>query len=126
MKNWGHLSSFHLSFLSYGPKVAQKSAFCNFVLISARKLSLLKLFNKGQRSTLQNFSLLILRTLRFNFFWTERLIIGKLKKAFFLREKIISITALKVSQLLLIFCLFSKIPVGLICSQGYCQSLLWP
>ena len=27
MKKWGHLSGFHVSFLSYGPWIVQKSAF---------------------------------------------------------------------------------------------------
>ena len=37
-KKWGHLSSFHASFLSYGPYIVQKSVF------SARILTLLKQF----------------------------------------------------------------------------------
>ena len=38
LKKWGHLSSFHASFLSYGPYIVQKSVF------SARILTLLKQF----------------------------------------------------------------------------------
>ena len=45
MKKWGHLSSLHASFLSYGPEIVQKKCiFRNFVLTSARNLSLLKQF----------------------------------------------------------------------------------
>ena len=44
-KKWGHLFSFYVSLLSYGPQIVQKSAvFCNFLLTLARSLSLLKQF----------------------------------------------------------------------------------
>ena len=44
-KKWDHLSSFHVSFLSYGLQIVQKSElFFNFVLTSAKNLSLLKQF----------------------------------------------------------------------------------
>ena len=36
-KKWSHLCSFHVPFLSYDPKIAEKSAFLNFVLTSAKK-----------------------------------------------------------------------------------------
>ena len=41
LKKWRHLSSFHASFLSYGPK---KCIFCNSLLASARNLRVLKQF----------------------------------------------------------------------------------
>ena len=43
-KKWGHLSSFHVSFLSYGFKLSKNGIFNNFVLTSAKNLSLLKQF----------------------------------------------------------------------------------
>ena len=45
MKKWGHLSSYHVSVLSYDPSVVPKKCiFCNFVLTSAKNPSLLKQF----------------------------------------------------------------------------------
>ena len=39
MKKWGHLSSLHVSFRSYGPYIVQKKyIYCNFVRASARNL----------------------------------------------------------------------------------------
>ena len=44
-KNWSHLSSFHVPFLTCGPEIVLKSAFfLNIGLASARNLSLLKQF----------------------------------------------------------------------------------
>ena len=38
MKKWGHLCSFHISFLSYGPSIVQKRAFFQFCADFSKKL----------------------------------------------------------------------------------------
>ena len=43
-KKWGHLSSFHVSFLSYGPYIFQKKCiFCNFALTSVKQFTCMHL-----------------------------------------------------------------------------------
>ena len=38
MKNWGHISSFHVSFLSYGPQIAENSDLFDNIIEILKKL----------------------------------------------------------------------------------------